>query len=99
MWFAIIANDHPGSLDQRLAVRPAHLDRLNALQGEGRLLLAGPFPAIESESPGPAGFTGSLIIAEFEDLESARAWAEKDPYMAAGVYAEIDVRPFRKTLP
>ena len=99
MWFAIIANDHPGSLDTRLAVRAAHLDRLNALQGEGRMLLAGPFPAIESENPGPAGFTGSLIIAEFEDLEAARAWAQKDPYIAAGVYAEIDVRPFRKTLP
>jgi uncharacterized protein YciI len=99
MWFAIIANDHPGSLDKRLAVRAAHLDRLNALQGEGRMLLAGPFPAIESENPGPAGFTGSLIIAEFEDLEAARAWAQKDPYIAAGVYAEIDVRPFRKTLP
>ncbi len=99
MWFAIIANDHPGSLDQRLAVRPAHLDRLNALQGEGRLLLAGPFPAIESENPGPAGFTGSLIIADFDDLDAARAWAQKDPYAVAGVYTAIDVRPFRKTLP
>ena len=99
MWFAIIAQDHPGSLDKRLAARAAHLERLNQLQDEGRLLLAGPFPAIESENPGPAGFTGSLIIAEFHTLEHAQRWADTDPYVAAGVYAAVSVKPFRKTLP
>jgi len=99
MWYAIYALDHPGSLAARLAARPAHLARLNALQDEARLLLAGPFPAIDSEDPGPAGFTGSLIVAEFADLEAAQAWADADPYVAAGVYAEVFVRPFRKTLP
>ena len=99
MWFAIIAQDHPGSLDKRLAARPEHLARLNALQEEGRLLLAGPFPAIESENPGPTGFTGSLIVAEFASLAEAEAWAGADPYVAAGVYAEASVKPFRKVLP
>lgn len=99
MWFAIIAQDHPGSLDQRLSVRSAHLERLNALQDAGRLLLAGPFPAIESENPGPAGFTGSLIIAEFASQAGAKAWADADPYVAAGVYAHVEIKPFRKTLP
>jgi len=99
MWFAIIAQDHPGTLDKRLAARTAHLERLNRLQDEGRLLLAGPFPAIESENPGPAGFTGSMIVAEFASLADAEAWAEADPYVAAGVYAEVSVKPFRKTLP
>lgn len=99
MWFAIIAQDHPGTLDKRLAARTAHLERLNRLQDEGRLLLAGPFPAIESENPGPAGFTGSMIVAEFASLADAEAWAEVDPYVAAGVYAEVSVKPFRKTLP
>jgi uncharacterized protein YciI len=99
MWFAIIAQDHPGSLDKRLAARPEHLARLNALQDEGRLLLAGPFPAIESENPGPAGFTGSLIVAEFASLADAEAWAAADPYVAAGVYAGASVKPFRKVLP
>ncbi|MBB6244299.1 YciI family protein [Rhodanobacter sp. MP1X3] len=99
MWYAIIAEDHPGSLEQRLAVRPAHLDRLNALQDQGRMLLAGPFPAIESENPGPAGFTGSLIVAEFPSQDEAEAWAGADPYVAAGVYARVTVKPFRKTLP
>jgi uncharacterized protein YciI len=99
MWFAIIAQDHPGSLDQRLAARPAHLERLNTLLDEGRLLLAGPFPAIESENPGPAGFTGSMIVAEFTSLADAEAWAGADPYVAAGVYAEVSVKPFRKVLP
>ena len=99
MWFAIIAQDHPGSLDKRLAVRAEHLERLNKLQDEGRMLLAGPFPAIESESPGPAGFTGSLIVAEFASLADAEAWARVDPYVAAGVYAEVSVKPFRKVLP
>ncbi|MBD8880883.1 MULTISPECIES: YciI family protein [Rhodanobacter] len=99
MWFAIIAQDHPGSLDKRLAARPEHLERLNKMQEEGRLLLAGPFPAIESENPGPAGFTGSMIVAEFASLADAEAWAGADPYVAAGVYAEVSVKPFRKTLP
>ena len=99
MWFAIIARDHPGSLDKRLVARPEHLARLNALRDEGRLLLAGPFPAIESENPGPAGFTGSLIVAEFASLADAKAWADADPYAHAGVYAEVSVQPFRKTLP
>ncbi|MDO1529745.1 YciI family protein [Fulvimonas sp. R45] len=99
MWFAIIAKDHPGSLDKRTAARPAHLERLDKLQAEGRMLLAGPFPAIESENPGPAGFTGSLIIAEFPNRAEAEAWAGADPYVAAGVYASVEVKPFRKTLP
>ncbi len=99
MWFAIIAQDHPGSLDKRLAARAEHLARLNQLQDEGRLLLAGPFPAIESENPGPAGFTGSLIIAEFSAQTDAQRWADSDPYVAAGVYAQVSVKPFRKTLP
>ena len=99
MWFAVIAQDHPGSLDKRLAARGEHLERLNQLQAEGRLLLAGPFPAIESENPGPAGFTGSLIIAEFPAQADAQRWADADPYVAAGVYANVEIKPFRKTLP
>jgi len=99
MWFAITAQDHPHSLDKRMAARGAHLERLHALQDAGRLLLAGPFPAIESENPGPAGFTGSLIIAEFASQADAQAWAGADPYVAAGVYAHVEIKPFRKTLP
>lgn len=99
MWYAITALDHADSLSKRLAARPAHLARLQQLQAEGRLLLAGPFPAIDSEDPGPAGFSGSLIIAEFGDLAAAKAWADADPFVSAGVYREVDVRPFRKTLP
>ncbi|MBA8883399.1 YciI family protein [Dokdonella fugitiva] len=99
MWYAIVGNDVPDSLERRLSVRPAHLERLNRLREEGRLLLAGPFPAIDAEDPGPAGFSGSLIIAEFADLAAARAWADADPYVAAGVYAEVSVRPFRKVAP
>ena len=99
MWYAITANDHPDSLARRLAHRPAHLERLHALQAEGRLLLAGPFPTIDSEDPGPAGFSGSLIIAEFADLAGAQAWADADPFVTAGVYREVSVRPFRKVLP
>lgn len=99
MWFAILAEDHPDTLDQRMAARGAHLARLTALQDEGRMLLAGPFPAIESENPGPAGFTGSLIIAEFPSQADAEAWAEADPYVEAGVYAGVSIKPFRKTLP
>ncbi len=99
MWYAITGVDIPNSLDKRKAARPAHLVRLQKLLEEGRLLLAGPFPAIDAEDPGPAGFSGSLIIAEFEDLEAARQWADVDPYRVAGVYREVTVRPFRQTLP
>lgn len=99
MWYAITAHDVADSLDKRKAARTAHLDRLNALQDAGRLKLAGPFPAIDAEDPGPAGFSGSLIIAEFADLAAAQAWADADPYVDAGVYAQVDVRPFRQTLP
>jgi uncharacterized protein len=99
MWFAINATDHPDSLAKRLAARPDHLARLKAMNEAGRLLLAGPFPAIASDDPGPAGFTGSLIIAEFASQAEAEAWASEDPYKAAGVYAKVEVKPFRKTLP
>ncbi|HEU4856383.1 MAG TPA: YciI family protein [Rhodanobacteraceae bacterium] len=99
MWYAITGIDVENSLDKRKAVRPRHVARLQELLDQGRLLLAGPFPAIDAEDPGPAGFSGSLIIAEFEDLDAAKAWARADPYKAAGVYREVDVRPFRQTLP
>lgn len=99
MWYAILAEDAPGSLPQRLAARPAHVERLKALQAEGRLLLAGPHPAIDADDPGEAGFTGSLIVAEFRDLAAAQAWADQDPYRAAGVYVRVTVKPFRKVLP
>lgn len=99
MWYAIIAEDQPGSLPARLAARPAHLERLEALKADGRVLLAGPHPAIDAENPGEAGFTGSLVVAEFDSLEAAQAWAEVDPYAAAGVYARVTVKPFRKVLP
>lgn len=99
MWYAIMAEDTPNSLEKRLAARPEHLARLQALQNQGRLLLAGPFPAIDSIDPGPAGFSGSLIVAEFANLEEARAWADNDPFVHAGVYQQVTVKPFRKTLP
>ncbi len=99
MWYSIIATDAANSLEKRLAERPAHLARLTQLQAEGRLLLAGPFPAIDSMDPGPAGFTGSLIVAEFADLEAAQAWAAQDPFSLNGVYQHVEVKPFRKTLP
>ncbi|WP_297900220.1 YciI family protein [Metallibacterium sp.] len=99
MWYAITATDHPDSLAARKAARPAHLARLQALHEQGRMLLAGPFPAIDAEDPGPAGFSGSLIVAEFVDLAAARTWAEADPYRAAGVYRSVEVKPFRKVLP
>ncbi|MCU0841002.1 MAG: YciI family protein [Thiobacillaceae bacterium] len=98
-YYAIIGEDSPDSLERRLAARPAHLARLEALRDEGRLLLAGPFPAIDSPDPGPAGFSGSLIVAEFDSLEAARSWADADPYVAAGVYASVGVRPFKRVLP
>jgi uncharacterized protein len=99
MYYVIMGQDVPDSLERRLEVRPEHLARLEALRDAGRLLLAGPFPAIDSPDPGPAGFTGSLIVAEFPSLEDARAWANADPYVAAGVYAEVLVRPFKRVLP
>jgi len=99
MLYAIIARDRAESLEARLAARPAHLARLQQLQDEGRLVLAGPHPAIDSEDPGSAGFTGSLVIAEFADLDAARAWAAEDPYVVARVYEEVSVKPFRKVLP
>jgi uncharacterized protein YciI len=99
MWYAIVGTDVPDSLQRRLSARPAHLERLNRLRDEGRLMLAGPFPAIDAEDPGSAGFTGSLIIAEFEDLAAARAWADADPYIGADVYADVSVRPFRRVAP
>lgn len=99
MWYAIEGHDGPDTLERRLQSRPAHLARLNALKDAGRLLLAGPCPAIDAEDPGPAGFSGSIVIAEFESLEAARAWADVDPYVDAGVYVRVDVRPFRKVLP
>lgn len=99
MLYAIIGEDAPNSLEKRLAARPAHLARLDALQQHGRLSLAGPFPTIDSPDPGPAGFSGSLIVAEFESLEAARTWANADPYVAAGIFAKVVVKPFRKVSP
>lgn len=99
MWYALIAEDAPGTLDKRLEVRPRHLARLEQLKAEGRLLLAGPFPAIDNDNPGPAGFSGSLIVAEFDSLEAAEAWAAADPYRENGVYARVTVKPFKKVLP
>lgn len=99
MLYAIIGEDVPDSLTRRLSVRPAHLERLQALQQAGRLLLAGPFPAIDGSDPGAAGFSGSLIVAEFDSLADARIWADADPYVSAGVYAGVSVKPFKKVLP
>ena len=99
MLYAISGEDVPGSLEKRMAVRPAHLERIKALQEDGCLVLAGPYPAIDSPDPGPAGFSGSLIVAEFESLEAAQAWAEADPYATSGVYAKVTVRPFKKVFP
>lgn len=99
MWYVIEGYDGPDVLAQRMAARADHLARLAALRDAGRLLLAGPCPAIDAEDPGPAGFSGSVVIAEFESLDAARAWADADPYLAAGVYARVEVRPFRKVLP
>ena len=99
MLYAIVGEDVENSLEKRLAVRPEHVARLEQLKNEGRLLLAGPNPAIDAENPGEAGFTGSVIVAEFESLEAARAWADADPYIAAGVYEKVTVKPFKKVLP
>jgi len=99
MLYVINSEDAPNSLEKRIVSRPAHLKRIKVLQNEGRLILAGPYPAIDSSDPGPAGFTGSLIVAEFMSLEAARTWADADPYVISGVYAKITVRPFKKVLP
>ena len=99
MLFVIFSEDVPDSGPLRAQARPAHLERLNLLRDEGRLIVAGPCPAIESEEPGPAGFTGSVVIAEFADLEQARSWADDDPYVAAGVYRDVIVKPFKLVLP
>jgi len=97
--YAIISEDTVDSLGKRMSARPAHLKRLQALQDEGRLVLAGPHPAVDSDNPGEAGFTGSLVVAEFDNLQDAQQWAESDPYNDAGVYAKVTVKPFKKVFP
>lgn len=99
MLYAIISEDVKNSLERRLAARPDHLARLEKLRDEGRLVLAGPCPAVDAENPGDAGFSGSLVVAEFDSLETAQAWADADPYIIAGVYAKVTVKPFKKVLP
>ena len=99
MLYAVISQDVENSLEKRMAVRPAHIERLNNLKNEGRLILAGPHPAIDNNEPGEAGFTGSLVVAEFDSLEDAQAWADADPYMASGAYESVIVKPFNKVLP
>ena len=99
MFYAIISEDKPGTLELRMQARPDHLARLEALRDQGRLLIAGPHPAIDSEDPGPAGFTGSLVVAEFDSLEQAQQWADQDPYITAGVYERVVVKPYKKVLP
>jgi len=97
--YAVIGEDVADSLERRLGARPAHLERLQDLRDQGRIVVAGPFPAIDSADPGPAGFSGSLIVAEFDSLDAAQQWADADPYVAAGVYARVQVKPFKKVLP
>lgn len=99
MYYAIMSQDVPNSLSLRMSARPAHLERLEALKSEGRLMVAGPHPALDTPDPGDAGFTGSLVIAEFDSLEAAQAWADEDPYVAAGVYESVVVKPFKRVLP
>ncbi len=99
MWYPIISQDVENSLEKRLSARPAHLERLQILKDQGRLLIAGPHPAIDSEDPGAEGFTGSLVVAEFESLTEAQTWADEDPYIEAGVYQSVMVKPFKKVLP
>ena len=99
MLYAIIAQDNENTLDKRLAARPVHVERLQVLQAEGRLVLAGPHPAIDSEDPGPAGFSGSLIVAEFTSQQDAQDWANADPYVEAGIYSQVTIKPFKKVLP
>lgn len=99
MWYAIMSEDIEDTLEKRLAARPDHIARLHRLAEEGRLLIAGPHPAVDAPDPGPAGFTGSLVVAEFESLDDAQAWADEDPYVAAGVYGKVTVKPFKLVLP
>lgn len=99
MLYAVISQDVEDSLEKRMAVRPAHIERLNILKNEGRLILAGPHPAIDNNEPGEAGFTGSLVVAEFDSLEDAQTWADADPYLASGAYESVVVKPFKKVLP
>ncbi len=99
MLYAIMGTDRENSLEGRMQMRPEHLERIKVLQEEGRLILAGPHPVIDSEDPGPAGFSGSLIVAEFDDLEAAQKWAEQDPYTLSGVFSKVVVKPFKKVLP
>ena len=99
MWYAIISEDHENSLENRLSARPEHLSRLKELAADGRVLIAGPHPAVDSEDPGSAGFTGSLVIVEFPSLQAAETWAEADPYVEAGVYRQVVVKPFIRVLP
>jgi len=99
MLYAIISEDVEDSLEKRMSVRPEHIARLNKLKDEGRLILAGPHPAIDNEEPGPAGFTGSLVVAEFDSLQDAQQWADADPYIASGAYKQVQVKPFKKVLP
>ena len=99
MLYAFISQDFEGTLDKRLTARPEHVKRLEQLRDEGRLILAGPHPAIDCEDPGPAGFTGSLVVADFESLQEAQDWANADPYVVAGVYEEVLVKPFKSVLP
>ena len=99
MLYAIISQDVENSLEKRMSVRPAHIERLNILKNEGRLILAGPHPAIDNNDPGEAGFTGSLVVAEFDSLSDAQTWADADPYIASGAYASVIVKPFKKVLP
>jgi uncharacterized protein len=99
MFYAIISTDTENSLEKRMSVRPKHIERLNQLKSEGRLVIAGPHPAIDNNNPGEAGFTGSLVIAEFDSLEEAQSWANDDPYMESGAYESVIVKPFKKVLP
>ncbi|MDR5906425.1 YciI family protein [Franzmannia qiaohouensis] len=99
MLYAIISEDVKNSLERRMAARPDHLARIEKLRDEGRLILAGPHPAVDSDNPGDAGFSGSLVVAEFDDLSAAQSWADADPYVIAGVYAKVTVKPFKKVLP
>lgn len=99
MYYAIISEDTVNSLDKRKVARPAHLARLQQLADDGRLLIAGPHPAVDNDNPGEAGFTGSLVVAEFNSLQDAQTWADEDPYVAAGIYASVIVKPFKKVLP
>jgi len=99
LWYAVISEDHEDSLQKRLAARPEHLARLHTLCDDGRLLIAGPHPAVDSTDPGPAGFTGSLVVVDFPSLDEAQAWADEDPYVVAGVYRNVTVKPFNRVLP